>query len=113
MPATAGLSERAAEGIPVSCAERVPVEGVRYIHLESDELPFRQGGAFDNGEILVHIAGISDAAEKRWQIAEGIAPLGDQIIPIRIQQSSAIKVVVAAVGCERAVWMRGTAAVGS
>ena len=63
----------------------MPVEGVGYIHLEGDELRFRQSGAFDNGEILILVARISDAAEKRWQVAKGIAALGDQIIRIGIQ----------------------------
>jgi hypothetical protein len=111
--ATAGLSEGTAGGIAISCTEGVPVEGVGYIHLEGDELRFRQGGAFDNGEILVHIAGISNAAEKIWQVTKGIAALRDQVIAIGIQQSGAVKVIIAAVGCERAVWMRGTTAVRS
>ena len=91
----------------------MPVEGVGYIHLEGDELPFRQSGTFDNGEILGLVARVSNAAEKRWQIAKGIATLGDQIIPIGIQQSGAVEVVVAAVGCERPIWMRSTAAISS
>ena len=64
MTTAAGNSERGAGDVAVYVAERMPIERIRNIQLENENMRFKQRRSFDDGEIFVDETGITNVAER-------------------------------------------------
>src|SRR5882724_6190470 len=111
VPTSTGNPETPAQWIAIQLAEYVPVECVGDVHLKCDELRLCDGCPFDNGEILTHIAGAADVAEKYRQITKGKTACGNQAGSVGVEERSAIKEVVRTVCSESPIRVGRTPAV--
>ena len=64
MTTAAWNSKRRAGDVAVYVAERMPIERIRNIQLEYENVRFKQGRSFDDRKVLIDITGITDAAQR-------------------------------------------------
>src|SRR5258708_40297529 len=72
----------------------MPVEGVRYVHLEDNCLIFVEGRSFLNREVLIEIALATDVAQDQRSISVNVSTLRHQVRGIRVEEGSTIVGVV-------------------
>ena len=64
MTTAAGDPESGAGDVAVYVAERMPIERVRNVQLENEDVRFKQGCSFDDRKVLVDETRISYIAER-------------------------------------------------
>jgi len=64
MTTAAGDPESRAGDVAVYVAERMPIERIRNIQFEYENVRFKQGRSFDDRKVLVEVIGVTNVAER-------------------------------------------------
>ena len=89
-----GGAKPAVSNTSVQSPEDMPVEGVRYVHLEDDCLIFVKRGSFLDGEVFIEVGLATNIAKNQGCSTVYVSTLRDQARRVGVKEGGAVEVVV-------------------